>query len=61
MPNNAKCNNLYTKLVTRFQSEKPSLIISDTLSRWLYQSVYSIYENYGEAEAERYVREARLL
>lgn len=61
MPNISKCHEFHTRLISRFQAEKPSIIISDTISKWLYQAVYSIYENYGEAEAERYVREARLL
>ena len=61
MPNIFKCHQLHTKLVSRFQAEKPSVIISDTISKWLYQAVYSIYENYGEEETERYVREAKML
>lgn len=61
MPNICKCRLLHSKLIARFMSENPSLEISDTVSNWIYQSIYSIYENYGEAEAERYVREARMI
>ena len=61
MPNVSKCQSLYSALVSRFQSENPSLVLSDTISSWLYQSIYSIYETSGEAEAERYVREAHMV
>ncbi|MCR5104328.1 MAG: hypothetical protein K6B68_07725 [Eubacterium sp.] len=61
MTNISRCHQLHARLVSRFQVEKPSIIISDKISKWLYQAIYSIYENYGEEEAERYVREARLL
>ena len=61
MPNVQKCQMMYKRLVMRFMYENPSLVITDRVSGWIYQSICSIYENYGEAEAERYVREAKML
>ncbi len=55
-----KCKILHQKLISRFQSETSSFVPSDTVSRWLFQTICNIYEVSGEEEAERYVREAKL-
>ena len=57
----AKCQMLHSRLVSRFRAEHPSMVISDRISGWIYQAICDIYEKDGEEEAERYVREAKML
>ena len=61
VPSALKCHQLTGTLISRFKSDNPSLIGSDTFAQRMYLSIYKLWEASGEAEAKRYVREARLM
>ena len=61
VPNTLKCHKLTAYLLERFTSENPSLKPSDTFAQRVYLSIYKIWELSGEKEAERYVREAKMV
>ncbi len=61
VPNTLRCHRLTAILIERFSRENPSIKLSDTFAQRLYLSIYKIWELSGEKEAERYVREARMV
>ncbi|MBO4910128.1 MAG: hypothetical protein J5476_12700 [Lachnospiraceae bacterium] len=60
VPNTLRVHRLTARLIERFSKENPSCTFTPTASQRLYMSIYKIWEKYGEAEAEKYVREARI-
>ncbi|MBO4909582.1 MAG: hypothetical protein J5476_09935 [Lachnospiraceae bacterium] len=61
VPNSLRCHRLTAKLLDRFAEENPSCAFSPASSQRLYMSIYKIWERQGEAAAEKFVREARLV
>ena len=60
VPNTLRCHRLTARLIDRFSTENSSYSFTPVTSQRLYMSIYKIWEKYGEAEAEKYVREARM-
>ena len=60
VPKTLKCHRLTSIFIERFAEENPGIRPSDTFSQRVYLSIYKVWEQFGEKEAERYVREARL-
>ena len=60
VPSTLRCHRLTALLLSRSQSENPSLTFSDTFSQRVYRTIYEIWEQNGEQAAEKYAREARM-